>query len=81
VAEAQRTARATAHRRNIEAARAASVAEVRNRHGSQYTLSSYPPWQQRVDEQRTFTSFLGDTERRRRERVTEERHRRRVMLG
>jgi hypothetical protein len=35
-------------------------------------LASFDPWQDRL----TFTSFLEGTERRRRERVTEERRRR-----
>jgi hypothetical protein len=39
-------------------------------------LASFDPWQERQEDRLTFTSFLESTERRRRERVTEERHRR-----
>jgi hypothetical protein len=39
-----------------------------------------PAWQEREEDQRTFTSFLEDAERRRREWVTEERQHRHGMV-
>jgi hypothetical protein len=99
LAEEHAAAHADAHRRNIEAARAAmptteqrlfqtdvtgglaTVAAEHQRHEHQYPLPSFDALAQREEERRTFTSFLEDAERCRRERVSEESHRRRGMVS
>jgi hypothetical protein len=43
-------------------------------------LASFDPWAERQEECRTFTSFLEDAERHRRERVLDESRRRREMV-
>jgi hypothetical protein len=43
-------------------------------------LPSYEPWQEREEDRQTFTCFLEDAERHRRERVREERQRRHGWL-
>jgi hypothetical protein len=99
LAEEHAAARADAHRRNIEAARATmavaeqrlfqvdvtgglvTVAAERQRREHQYPLPSFGASAQREEEGHTFTSFLEDAERRRRDRVSEESHRRCGMVS
>jgi hypothetical protein len=99
MADEHAAARADAHRRNIEAARAAmalaeqclaqadlagglaAMAAERQRCEHQYPLPSFDASAQRQEERRTFTSFIEDAERRRRERVSEESHRYRGMVS
>jgi hypothetical protein len=85
-----------AHRRNIEAARVAmaaaeqcfaqadvagGLAVERQLCEHQYPLPSFDASAQQQEEHRTFTSFLEDAERFRRERVSEESRRRRGMVS
>jgi hypothetical protein len=58
----------------------AAVAEARQCRESQHRLPFYQPGQEREEDQRIFTYFLEDTERRCRERVREERQRRRGLV-
>jgi hypothetical protein len=99
LAEDHAAAHADAHRRNIEAARAAmaeaeqrlfradvtgglaTVSAERQRREHQYPLPSFDASAQREEEHRTFTSFLEDAERDRRERASEENRRRRGMVS
>jgi hypothetical protein len=50
-----------------------AVAKARQCHESQYPLPFYQPGQEREEDQRIFTYFLENTERRCRERVRKER--------
>jgi hypothetical protein len=99
LAEDHAAARTDAHRRNIEAARAAmaeaeqrlfranvagglaKVAAERQRRKHQYPLPSFDASAQREVERRTFTSFLEEAERDRRQRAAEENRRRRGMVS
>jgi hypothetical protein len=99
LADEHAAARTDAHRRNIEAARAAmsaaeqrlaqadvagglaTVAAERQQREHQYPLLSFNASSQRQEERHTFTSFLEDAERRRRECVSEESLRRRRMVS
>jgi hypothetical protein len=97
LADEHAAARTDAHRRNIEAARAAmsaaeqrlaqadvalaTVVAGRQQREHQYPLPSFNASSQRQEERHTFTSFLEDAERRRRECVSEESLRRRRMVS
>jgi hypothetical protein len=99
LAEDHAVDRADAHRRNIEAARAAmaaaerrlfqadmtgglaTVVAERQRCKHQYPVPVFDASAQREEERRTFTSFLEDAERHRRERVSKESRRRLGMVS
>jgi hypothetical protein len=99
LAEDHAAARVDAHRRNIEAARAAvakaeqrlfradvtggraTVAAERQRREHKCPLPSFDASAQREEDRHTFTSFLEDAERDRRERASEENRRRRGMVS
>jgi hypothetical protein len=99
LAEDHAAARADAHRRNIEAVRAAmaeaeqrlfwadvagglaKMAAERQRREHQYPLPSFDASAQREEERRTFTSFLKEAERDRRQRAAEENRRHRGMVS
>jgi hypothetical protein len=59
----------------------ATVAAERQRREHQYHLPSFDASAQREEERHTFTSFLEDTVRHRRERASEESRRRRGMVS
>jgi hypothetical protein len=59
----------------------ATVAAERQRREYQYTLPSFDASAQREEERRTFTSFLKDAERRRRERMSKETRHHRGMVS
>jgi hypothetical protein len=59
----------------------AAVAAERQRREHQYPLPSFDASAQREEERHTFTSFLEDAERDRRERASEENRRRRRMVS
>jgi hypothetical protein len=59
----------------------AKVAEERQRREHQYPLQSFDASMQREEERRTFTSFLEEAERDRRQHATEENRRRRGMVS
>jgi hypothetical protein len=97
LAEDHAAARADAHRRNIEVARAAmaeaeqrlfradvtgGLAMVTAEREHQYPLPSFDASAQREEGRRIFTSFLEDAERDRRECASEEnRHRHGMVFG
>jgi hypothetical protein len=82
--EAARVAMAAVEQRLAQADVAGGLAMVvveSQRHEHQYPLPSFDASAQRQEERRTFSSFLEDAEHRRRERVSEESHRRHGMVS